>query len=78
MIQFILQELRRQGVVIPEEAGTAAMVAAHATYGGERIYVPRTARRRADMRGTAATLDASDTAGAGAPIERAPNHKESA
>lgn len=42
MIHFILQQLRRQpGVVIPDEAGTAALAAAHATYGGERLYVPK-------------------------------------
>jgi hypothetical protein len=42
LIDFILRELRRQpGVVIPDAAGTAAMVAAHETYGGERHYVPK-------------------------------------
>lgn len=42
MIDFLLAELRRQpGVVIPAEAGTAALVAAHQAYGGERLYVPK-------------------------------------
>lgn len=41
MIEFILQELRRQGVVVPDAVGTAALVAVHQTYGGERVYVPK-------------------------------------
>jgi hypothetical protein len=42
MIEYILHELRRQpGVVIPDAAGTAAMVAAHQLYGGERLYIPK-------------------------------------
>ena len=41
MIDFILHELRRQGAVVTDEMGTAAMVAAHETYGGERLYVPK-------------------------------------
>jgi Mor family transcriptional regulator len=42
VIEYILSELRRQpGVVIPDAAGTAAMVAAHQLYGGERLYIPK-------------------------------------
>lgn len=41
MIDFILHELRRQGVTIPDAIGTATMVAAHQAYGGERLYVPK-------------------------------------
>jgi hypothetical protein len=41
MIDFILHNLRRHGVVVPEAVGSATLVECHRTYGGERVYVPK-------------------------------------
>lgn len=41
LIEFILRDLREQGVVVPEAVGSATMVHTHEQYGGERLYVPK-------------------------------------
>jgi hypothetical protein len=71
MIGFILEELRRQpGVVIPDAAGTAAMVRTCETYGGERLYVPKLPKLQTAVRvagvarhGTGTQQDLADAAG---------------
>lgn len=61
MVEFILHELRRQGVVIPDQVGTAAMVALHHTYGGERLYVPKLPKLQTAVRIAAAAGDGART-----------------
>lgn len=50
VIDFILGELRRQGVVVADAVGTAAMAAVHEAYGGERVYVAKLPKLQTSVR----------------------------
>jgi hypothetical protein len=50
LIEFILRDLRAQGVVVPEAVGSATMVHTHEHYGGERVYVPKLPKLQSSAR----------------------------
>lgn len=61
MIDFVLAELKRQGVVITDQVGSATKVAACQTYGGERVYVPKLPKLQSAARIARATQAGAHT-----------------